>query len=241
MARRDLSMARNAEQKALLDLKAVIGIDLASEVTIPDSFAGIAPLPELAKLIQIGRDHRGQIAGASAKLLAAKAQVRIAQDMQRPQVYGTLMADTAKDEMMRGATAGITLSFPLYDGGERRADVRRMKAMQEVAEQKLRQAQIEVEKQIRQALLDLETAQANYRSSEESVTAAKAALEIVQIRVQAGKGILLEQVDALRVLTSANADLAQALFEVNMSRAQLARAMGITLAELSQYEIGGNR
>lgn len=46
------------------------------------------------------------------------------------------------------------------------------------------------------------------------------------VRVEAGKAILVEQLDALAALTRARANLAQALYEHQLALAKLSRAIG---------------
>ncbi|MGV3615962.1 MAG: TolC family protein [Fimbriimonas sp.] len=226
MARREWVMAQNEEAKAMLSLKAAMGIDFDSPISLGEPLA-LAPVPEsLAEVIRLGKLRRGRLTASRARVDAARAEVRGAEGGLRPQVYGSAMADAASDRMMNGGTVGLTVSFPLFDAGERRADVRRMRAMQARAEGLLRQEELNVERDIRQAWLDVRTAAENARSAETSVVSAQAAYEIVRLRVEAGKGILLEQLDALQALSRARADLARATYDQALALAKLDRASG---------------
>jgi outer membrane protein TolC len=230
MARRELTMARNEQAKAMLALKAAMGVDLQSPVTLPDRLGLAAPAGTLDDFIRIGRERRGSLLAARARVEVARAEARGAEGALRPQVYGTAMSDTSTDRMMSGGTLGVTVSFPLFDAGERRADVRRMRAMQARAEGLVRQAELNVERDVRQAWLDVLTAEENARSAQSSVESAQAAYDVVRLRVEAGKGILLEQLDALQVLVRARADLARALYDHSLARARLDRAAGVSLS-----------
>ncbi len=238
MAVRELAMARNDEAKMLLDLLATLGVSLDSKTDPADGFSASA-VPSLQRLLALAKEHRGLIAGAQAKLKAAASQVRAAQGMQRPQVFGVLMADAANDPMMRGASAGISIGIPIFDGGERKAEVRKMKSMQTAAEQNLRQAELNVEREIRQALLDLDLAKSNAESARAALASASASLEIVKIRYEAGKAILLEQIDAIQAKSSAEAEVARAAFDAEMARARLAKAVGLSLPELDKIAAAG--
>ena len=225
MARRELTMARNEQAKALLSLKAAMGVSLESPVTLADRLA-LAEVPRVEEATRLAKERRGSLIASRARVEVARAETRAAEGGLRPQVYGTAMTDAATDRMMTGGTVGITVSFPLFDAGERRADVRRMRAMQTRAEGLVRQEELNVERDVRQAWLDLQTAAENAASAQASVESAQAALNVVRLRVEAGKGILLEQLDALQAFSRARADLARALYDHALARGRLERASG---------------
>lgn len=231
MARRERVMAANERAKALLDLRAAMGVPLDRPLELADALALAPVAATLETLIDRASSERGALLAARAQVEAAEADVRAAEGALRPQVYGVAMNDASTDRMMNGPTFGITLSLPLFDAGERRADVRRMRAMRERAQGQLRQSQLNVEKEVRQAWLDLQTAQENARSAQASVEAATASYEAVRLRVEAGRAILLEQLDALQTLTQARAELARALYDHSLAVARLQRASGVELPQ----------
>ena len=231
MARRDLRAAENSRDKALIGLQQVIGGDPG------------APRPTVGALVQTENpwtlddslanalEHRGLVQAAQALIAAAQAEVRAATARSAPQVYGQAMADASGDPMMRGSTFGVVLTIPLYDGGERRAMASAMRAMVDRETAMLRGMRLEVETQVRQAWLDLQTAAQDVEAVRSSVTAAEAAYDVVRLRVEAGKGILLEQLDGLRLVAEARLALAQALFDHRLALARLERASGRTAKE----------
>ena len=87
------------------------------------------------------------------------------------------------------------------------------------------------EKEVRQAWLDLKTAEANIASSKAGIISAESAYEVAKLRVEAGKSLLIEQLDALQMLTEARTDLAKATFSQKMALAKLRRASGLALGE----------
>ena len=120
----------------------------------------------------------------------------------------------------------MTLSFPLFDGGKISAEAAQARSMRDRAQAAVRQAELDVEREVRLAWLDVQTASANAASAQESVKAAQSAYEVTALRVQAGKSILIEQLDALESVTRAKADLAQARFDQAVAVARLQRAAG---------------
>ena len=220
---------KNDEAKALLDLKAAIGVAAESEVALSSTLALRPPEGNLAASLSEADQSRPELIAARARIAAADAQVRAAEGSRRPQVYGMAMADGFSSRRMgsrTGFTIGLTASLPLLDSGQRSAEAARERALRDRAESELRDLELRVFNEVRQAWLDLETAARNYRAAQTAVQAAQSAYEVVTIRVQAQKSILLEQLDALAALNRARANLARALFDHAIATARLKRAVG---------------
>ncbi len=228
-AQREQTMARNDREKALLELKTAMGIRLDSEITLIDSLTFITPQGDLTGSLTEALRSRPEILAARSRLEAARAQTGAARGSLQPHVYGAVMADAFASREMnsgKGYTVGITLSFPLFDGGMRKAEVAGARAMETRAEAELREAEQRVALEVRQAWLDIETAAQNYRTSLAGVEYAASAYEVVALRVANQKSILVEQLDALAARTQARAALAQAIFDSAMANARLLRAQG---------------
>ncbi len=228
-AQRALTSVRNDEFKALLDLEAIIGLDLSSPVDPTDQLASPANLDKLADYIGRAKASRGMVLAAKARVESAYAEVTAAAGQRLPNLYGFVMGDKTDRSDIGGVTTGLTLSFPLFDSGRINAEVSQAKSMRAKAEAQQRQAELTVEKEVRQAWLDVQTARSNALSAEASVQAAQSTYEVMQLRVKAGKSILLEQLDALESFIRAKADFAQALYDQSLAAAQLNRAAGGSL------------
>jgi outer membrane protein TolC len=72
----------------------------------------------------------------------------------------------------------------------------------------------------------METAAENHRAAESIVQSSQAAYDVVALRVETQKSILVEQLDALAALTQARLNLSQALFDHSIAVAHLRRAIG---------------
>ncbi len=123
--------------------------------------------------------------------------------------------------------ANIVLSFPLFDSGRNKAVVEQKKSQviqTELAIQQLRGAiQIEVKK----AFLDMQAAKESLIAQEQNIYQAEEALFIAKARYESGTIIQLEVLDAQLALTRARAGYNKALFDYNLARAHLDRAIGI--------------
>ena len=127
-----------------------------------------------------------------------------------------------------GYTAGLTVSFPLFDAGQRQSVVARAHGQQQRAAAEAQNMELRISNEVRQAWLDVETAGQNYRTAQTAVQAAQSAYDVIVLRVQNQKSILVEQLDALAALTRARANLAQSLYDNSLATARLLRAIGKT-------------
>ncbi len=228
-AEQSLAAMRNDHAKAVLDLKAAMGVAPESGVSLSSALTLTAPDENLSAFLADAARTRPELLAARARVAAADAQIRAAEGSRRPQVYGMAMADGFASRRMSsgtGYTIGLTASLPLLDGGQRRAESERERAMRDRTESELRDLELRVSNEVRQAWLDAETAARNHQSAETAVQAAQSAYEVVTIRFQAQKSILLEQLDALAALNRARANTARALFNHAVAVARLRRAVG---------------
>ena len=228
-AERERTMRENERAKMVLNLLTEMGARLDSEVTLADPLRFEELTQDLAAYLAEAQRARPELVGAWARLAAADAQVKAAEATRRPQVYGMAMLDGFASREMSGRVAytlGAVASLPLFDAGQRRAEVDQARAMRNRSEADVRDLELRVGSEVRQAWLDLNTAARNYNSALAAIRAAESAYETVRLRVEVGRSILVEQLDALAALTRGRASLAQALFDHSVARARLLRAVG---------------
>jgi len=228
-AQRMQTSAQNDQAKMLLDLKRAMGVRLDSTITLSDALAFNLPTGDLnASLLEAAR-IRPELLAARSRVAAARAQAGAARASLQPQIYAAAMADLfapGSGGRNTGGTVGLTISIPLIDGGQRRAEIGSASAMLQRSEAQLKSVELQVGTEVRTAWLDIDTAAQNYRTAQAAVKSAQEAYDVVALRVQNQKAILVEQLDALAALTQTNTNLAQALYENAIAAARLQRAIG---------------
>jgi outer membrane protein TolC len=228
-AQRDLTTTRTGQAKALLDLKAAMGVQLNSDIALADALVFASPAGDLPAQLAQSAKVRPELLAACARFAAYRHQTGAARAAQGPQVYGMGMADGFSSQptgTRGGYTLGVVLSLPLLDGGQRRAETAQAQAQEERAEAELKDLELRVANEVQQAWLDLEAAAENYRSAQSAVQAAQAAYDVTALRVQNQKGLLVEQLDALAAITLARGNVALSLYDHALAAARLQRAIG---------------
>ena len=229
-AQRELTMADTDRRKMLLDLLEAMGASMDKLPELTERPVFTPPTMSLSDSVATAKGKRGELLAAHQRVEAARAGEKSAKGASQPQLYAFAMGDafSPSDEMGKrsGYSLGLTLSFPLYDSGMRRSEASSARAMVDVARAEELRVALKVEKEVRQAWLELENAAQNYQSAKAALVAAQSAYDVMVIRVETGKGIQIEQLDALATLVRAKANLAQSLYEHQIAVARLDRAVG---------------
>ena len=233
-AKSALAQAQSAQAIALARLRAAIGwVDATRSPVV----AGNWPTPpeqeplQLSPLVEQARAQRSEVAQLDKQIAAAEANLDAAYASRRPVLAATASTQWGPDESdwtpQPTWSAGITLSWQLFDGG--RAE----------AEQRIARADLVSAKARRDALLvlitsEIELARAqiianreNVTASNEAVTAARAQLKLADARYTQGLGSQIELADAQTAVTTAEGNLVQAEWQLAEAWAQLRRALGM--------------
>ena len=232
-ARQALLAAQNSAALALVNLKTAMGLSQESSIGLVDSLDGLSvPGGTLSATLQDAlrqaEAHRPELAAAQKLVEAAQAGVGAAKGAYSPQVYGVAMGDAmaGQDVGRAGYTVGLTASLPLYDGGQRRADVDGAQARLDRARADSLQARQQVDQQVASAWLTLQTATAQVQAASAGVEAAQEGYDLATLRYNAGKSVTAERLDTLAALTRAQGTLAQAKAGLVIARAELLAALG---------------
>lgn len=231
-ARQGVFAAVNAQAQALVTIRSVLGLPQSSALALTDSLDTLLALPSnlpatLAAALADAK-RRPELIAADAQVQAAQSAVRSAEGAYAPQVYGVAMGDASLGRNLQraGYTLGLTASLPLYDGGQRRADVDLAKARAKRAEADAQQSEQQVEQEAASAWLTWQTAIAQVQATATGVAAAQQGYALATLRYNAGKSTTAERLDALAALVRAQGAFAQAKADVIMSQARLRAAIG---------------
>jgi outer membrane protein len=130
------------------------------------------------------------------------------------------------DDLSSGWSTSLTLTWPLFEGGATKGQVREARANATAIDARLEQLRQSVRVELEQARLGVRAARATLVAAEEAALAAREQLTLAEGRYQTGVGSVLELQDAQVALTTALGQRVQAEFQLAAARSQLVKALG---------------
>ncbi len=125
---------------------------------------------------------------------------------------------------------GISVEFPLFVGGRIQAKVREEKAKQALFQEKVRKRRLQIKLEIETSI---KTIQSNYQrvlATKTAIDQANESFRIEQEKYNAGKGTIIDVLDAQSALRESESNYYRALADLNIAHAQVQLAMGKSLS-----------
>jgi len=238
----NLSVARNNFQVAKLALGRAIGLPLGQEFELADQlpYSEINP-PTVEDALNVAYKSRSDFRSALNSEKSAAQTLSAARGERYPVVavngdYGDIGPTLGHSHGDFAFQAGI--SVPIFTGGRIKGDITQ-------AEAELRQRKAEAENIRGQVDYDVRTAFLNLNAAKEQVTVAKQNVDLAnenlarsKDRFTSGVTDSVEVVQAEQSLASANDQYITSLYNHNLAKLSLARALGVARTDYQQY-LGG--
>jgi outer membrane protein TolC len=119
-----------------------------------------------------------------------------------------------------------TISLPLFDGLRARSNIELARAQQRVAEIQLQQVRENVAIEVARARAEFQRARAIFDARQQNASEAGEAFQLASLRFSRGLSTQLEVSDAQFALLTAQSSQARATYDLYLSTAELARALG---------------
>jgi len=225
-ARVDLIRARNALRTARVALNTAMAIEVDTPTAIQDNLVFEAVNLDRGQL-------RGEALRSRPEYRQSKLRVNAAEATERqtfrnffPDISGTGSYGGSQPQLTESWTLGLSLSWSLFDGGNRVAKYQEAKANLEGARQRVKSTELDIIQNVEQAEIAVEEAQERIQAAQALVASAQENFRLAQGRFDAGVGTILELTDAQLALTQAQNTEAQALADYRIALARLDRAVG---------------
>lgn len=226
-----------------LSLARVIGLPAGQDFSIADDFP-YKPLENLSVQQALDRafDKRADLKGADAGVRSAEAAVSAARAERYPTVsltadYGAAGLRPTSDAHGVFTVAG-TVTIPLYQGGRVSADVENADAAKRQRESERADLRGRIDQDVRQSFIDLGAAADQVSLARSNVDLALETLTQARDRFIAGIADTIEVVQAEQTVAQANNDYISAVFEHNLAKVALSRAMGEAEQNVRQFLLG---
>ncbi|HUZ46568.1 MAG TPA: TolC family protein [Terriglobia bacterium] len=229
-------------QTAKLNLARAIGLPVAQEIRLTDSVPYTPPPPiTLDQALNRALGARADYQSALASVRAAESLKKSARSEALPSLnfhanYGDI-GPTPGDS--HGTyTVSANLKIPLFQGGKVRGDVMQANALLAQRESQLKDLRNKIDYQVRKAFLDLKSSEHQMLVARNTVRLAHEQMKEAQDRFAAGVVNSLEVVQSEQAVATADENYISSLYTYNVSKASLARALGLAEEGFKQM-IGG--
>ncbi len=233
-ARSDQIKAENALGSAKAVLARIAGIE--GQFTVKEERREEAA-PTLAALQEAALSRRPELKGLEVLKKIAEKQVRYSKgaywpDLSLEAVYNRSEQDPPNTNFNRESIyGGVSLNFPLYEGGFRKADVRQSEA-------RLRQSELAYADEVKSVRVEVENAYLDYLTQQGTIKFLRDQLVYAQDNYNAvakqyefGLANSLDVLDANNLLLTSQRQLADATYNGALSLLTLKRVSGTLLEE----------
>lgn len=213
-------------------LASIVGLPQDAALQPADIFT-YEPYPKtLPECESYALEHRPDGLAASYAVKAAEAQQDTAKAGYRPKITGVVGKSITGNSPFRSERsssweAGIGLTWNIFDNGVTSAKVHQAGALVEQYKKEAERIQKTIRLETRSAYIEMKTAEENITAAAAAVKQAEESYMIAQVRYEEGVDILLSVTDAQEKLTQARSNYSTALYQYNLSRTALEKAMGV--------------
>src|SRR5580704_2125834 len=229
----------NEVAKDKLALGRVIGLPAGQQFTIADTEA-YAPLSAMSpdEALRAAYAQRADLQSAEASVRGAEKSVSAARGERYPDLGVT--ADYGDVGTTLGNSHGTftfqaAVKFSIFDGGRISADIVEARAVLRQRQDELADLRGQIDYQVRAALLDMQSAADQVNVATHNLKLANDTLTQARDRFASGVSDTIEVVQAQGSVAVANDNLISALYAHNLSKVELARALGSTEQRIQKF------
>ncbi|HEX8765612.1 MAG TPA: TolC family protein, partial [Candidatus Acidoferrum sp.] len=128
-----------------------------------------------------------------------------------------------------------TLSIPIFQGGSVRGDVLQAEARLEQSRERLDNLRAQVDADVRAALLNLQSSAEQVNVARSNIDLAEQTLGQSRDRFKAGVTDTVEVVQSQQAVASAHEQYISSLYNFNLAKISLARALGVAEEGIKEY------
>jgi outer membrane protein TolC len=223
--------ARNARERAQLDLVRSLSLPAGASVTLADSLGSNIgeTIPDEATLVAQALSTRPDLRAETDRLRAAQSGISAIRAERLPSL-GLIADDGAigksGERLLNTYTWGLQISVPIFDGFRREGRIQEQTAVADESRARLRDLELQAAADVRGALLDLSAAREQLDAARERLTLAEQELSQARERFNAGVAGNADVVNASLALTASRTLVIDAETAYDLARVSLARATG---------------
>jgi outer membrane protein TolC len=225
-ARVDNIRADNAERVARVALNTAIGVSATTKFELVDTLVYVKVTDSSDNLVAEALRRRPEYTQGKLRIEGAESLLKRSFRDFFPDVVGTGSYGGVRTDLNESWTAGISLNWSIFDGGNRFARYREAKANLDASKERLKATELDISREVEQTRSTVIETDERILAAQAAVASAQENFRLVQGRFDAGVGTILDLTDAQLALTQAQNVEAQALADFRIALARLDRALG---------------
>jgi outer membrane protein len=216
----NLIKADNGHKLMIYNLNSIMGIDLNTELVLENNLSYEPCEINLEDALVRAGENRSQIMNITLQRRIMEEMVDIAKSNRKPRVI--LSAESG----ITGWQAAVVAEYSLMDGGVNKAKIKQAELNLAQVDQSEQQVQQLIEFEVRSAYLNMKEAEKLIKVAEEGIKNSQESFRIAQVKYNEGIATNTEVIDAQSTLIEAETNHLNALYDYNINRAALIKAMG---------------
>jgi outer membrane protein TolC len=228
--RQRLELAKSDVARTKLILINALGIDFDVKLVLTDELRAVdEPVPTQEYAMNVALTNRPEMKAQEQRVQVSKLTLSSIKGERLPSLqaqgdYGVI--GNQIDSTVSTYNVGLTLSIPIFDGGQREGRIGESRGLLLQEEIKMNLVTRQVTMELREALVTLTSAKEQFRIAKDGLRAAVTQVQLARERFRVLSSNSVELSNALFSLVRARDNMIDGLFRANASRVNLARAMG---------------
>ena len=227
-----LVASKNDYDNSLATLSNLIGLPISDDLLIEDNMSYQKFVVNLQECTDYALKNRPDGISALYAVKKAEKDIAVVKSNRLPQVNAQVSrifnGEKAFDNDHNDSwTAGLSVSWNVFDNNVTSAQVQENEATLRRLQSVYEQTREKIELDVRKAYNNLISAEKKILTTQVAVKQAAEEYKIAQVKYDEGVGTNLEVMDAQEKLTESQTNFFTALYDYNVSKAQLDKAMGI--------------
>ena len=179
-ARVDVIRARNAERFARVALNTAMGVPPDTPTQVLDNLVYQPSNVDRARLIEEALRRRPESRQARLRAEAAEAQARRTFRDCFPDVTGAGSYGGLRTSLDESWAATLSLTWPIFDGGNRIARYREARANLDANQARVRATELDIQREVEQAVITVTEAEERIQAAQKSVESAQENFRLAQ-------------------------------------------------------------
>ena len=229
-AKQSLVTAQNNTKLAMSMFNKIVGLPIRQEIDIKDALKYEQYNNNLDDCISYALLHRPDQIISQKAVKQAEAGIKVAESGKNLNVSMDASYNTYDTKIDKFNTTqwmvGVTTHLNIFDGNVTNAGIKASKGLLEQSKHQANDITAAVELSVQQAYLNMVKSESNIATNKVAVDKATEDFALAQARYSVNLGTNLDVVDAQVALTSVKTAYIESLYDYNVSKAALDKAMG---------------